>query len=406
MGWKLPESKHFVLLSLSLAIVGGGATMLAAGEAVISSLFGFLTITLICALAMEERKLAKAIDEHERARESYEAIVGKLPIGLLATRNGQVLFSNSVWSRSHGEDLSSLLDSIHAVDRVHLLEALDRAEKSATPFAQTIRVQTNRGTIHYETYGTPVSDAAGNLKHVLMFCVDVTPVFQAKNELVRKHREVDEKNYQLNAALRQVEHSVESIVRTMVRAVEAKDPYTAGHSERVRQYAVWMGEDLGLSKYEMRILDHGATIHDVGKLGVPDEILTKPGALTTAEYATIKLHTVKGAEIVADIDMFRDCVPIVRWHHERLDGSGYPDGLKGEDIPFLARLVAVADVFDAMTSSRSYRAKMDKQEALTIMAQDVASGKLDAIAFDTLCGVISSRGTIDLEQSQGQSQAA
>jgi len=406
MGWKLPESKHFVLLSLALAIVGGGATLLAAGEAVVSSLFGFLTITLIAALAMEQRKLAQAIDGHERAKSSYESMVGKLPIGLFASYKGHVLFTNETWSSIHGTDNNKVFDSIHAVDREQLLLELSCAEAKLEPFTLTMRAHTPLGDVHYESYGTPVLNELGELRHVLVFCVDVTRIVQAKNEVLLKHREVDEKNYQLSAALRQVEHSLQTMVQTMVKTVEVKDPYTAGHSERVKQYSVWMGEVLELSRYEQRILSYGAIIHDVGKIGIPDEILTKPASLTPDEFETIKQHTVIGANIVADIDMFRDCVPIVRWHHERMDGSGYPDGLRGDDIPFLARLVAVADVFDAMTSNRSYRSRMTLEDVLDTISRDVAAGKLDAIAFDALRTVVRNRGMIPQIDSGLQPKAA
>jgi HD-GYP domain-containing protein (c-di-GMP phosphodiesterase class II) len=406
MGWKLPDSKQFILLSLALAIVGGGATMLSAGEAVVSSLFGFLTITLLCALHMEKRKLVRAIHGHERAKAAYEGMVGKLPIGLIATLRGQVLFINEIWARAHGEKLEEVFESIHPVDREHLLKALSICEKDLQPFTLTARANKGNGVAHYEVYGTPILNERDELRHVLLFCVDVTQIVQAKNELHRKHREVDEKNYQLNAALRQVEHSIQAMVQTMVKSVEAKDPYTAGHSERVRQYSVWIGEELGLSKYELRILDYGAIIHDVGKIGIPDQILTKPASLTPEEFETIKQHTVLGANIVADIDMFRDCVPIVLWHHERLDGSGYPDGLIGEDIPFLARLVAVADVFDAMTSNRSYRAQMTIEEAFEQMEGDVRAGKLDPIAVDALRQVVASRGVLSQIDSVREERAA
>lgn len=406
MGWKTPDSKQFILLSLALAVVGGGATLLSAGEVLISALFGFLTITLLCALNVEKRRLTRAIAGHEKARMAYEEMVGRLPIGLVGTLGGDVLFINETWARNHGGRLEDVFNALHSVDREHLLKALSICERDLQPFTLTVRAMKGSNQVHYDVYGTPILDEKQSLRHVLLFCVDITQIVMAKNELARKHREVDEKNYQLNAALRQVEHSVEAMVQTMVKAVEAKDPYTAGHSERVRQYSERMGEVLGLSKYEMRILGYGATIHDVGKIGIPDEILTKPSSLTKEEFEAIKQHTVLGANIVADIDMFRDCVPIVRWHHERLDGSGYPDALLGEDIPFLARVVAVADVFDAMTSNRSYRTQLSQARALEEMDGDVRAGKLDPMAFDALKQVVADQGLVPQKDALGQNVAA
>ncbi len=381
-------------MGLACATIGGGLSIYLEGPWAIVVLFGLVMTMLLTAVLQKEHALIHAIDEHERAKQEYEAMVGKLPIGLFATLRGSVLFTNETWAKTHGCEAGQLFEHLNAIDREQLLIALERAETDLLPFSLTLRANALTGTIHYEAYGAPVSDSHGRLRHVLVFCVDVSPIVKAKNEVSRKHREVDEKNYQLNAALRQVERSLETMVETMVRAVEVKDPYTAGHSARVRQYSVWIGEHLDLSSYELRILSYGALIHDVGKIGIPDEILLKPSLLTAEEFETIKVHTIHGANIVADIDIFRDCVPIVRWHHERLDGSGYPDGLAGDDIPFLARVVAVSDVFDAMTSNRSYRKQVSGDDALDIMAQDVAAGRLDAIAFDALKTVVLNRGMI------------
>jgi HD-GYP domain-containing protein (c-di-GMP phosphodiesterase class II) len=381
-------------MGLAFATIGGGLSVYLDGPVIVVVLFGLVMTMLLTAVLQKEHELVKAIDEHTRAKLEYDAMVGQLPIGLFATLRGHVLFTNETWARMHGSNLDGVFDHINAIDREQLLVALERAEADLNAFAMTLRANTLLGTVHYEAYGSPVTDEDGRLRHVLVFCVDVSPIVKAKDEVMRKHREVDEKNYQLNAALQQVEHSLETMVETMVRAVEVKDPYTAGHSARVRQYSVWIGEHLGLSAYELRILSYGALIHDVGKIGIPDAILLKPSFLTPAEFETIKEHTVHGANIVADIDMFKDCVPIVRWHHERLDGSGYPDGLSGDDIPFLTRLVAIADVFDAMTSCRSYREPIDMHDVLEVMAQDVAEGRLDAIAFDALKNVVHERGMI------------
>ena len=406
MGWKLPSMRQFVLMGLAFAAIGGGLSLYLEGPTVIVVLFGLVMTCLLTAVLQREHELLGAIGEHTRAREEYEAMVGQLPIGLFGMLGGQVLFTNETWLRTHGSSPDTLLDSIHPLEREPFLRAVREAESGHKPFSMPIRVESHTGTVNYEAYGSPIYGPDGSVKHVLVFCVDVSPIVRAKNEVVRKHREVDEKNCQLNAALTQVERSLENTVAAMVRAVEIKDPYTAGHSSRVRQYSVWVGEHLGLSKYELRILSYGALIHDVGKIGIPDEILGKPTILTPAEFEAVKLHTVYGANIIGDIDLFKDCVPIVRWHHERLDGSGYPDALVGDEIPFLARVVAVADVFDAMTSNRSYRSEIPPQDALDIMAQEASQGRLDAVAFEALRAVVSARGAIPQVEAESARRAA
>lgn len=137
--------------------------------------------------------------------------------------------------------------------------------------------------------------------------------------------------------------------------VEAKDPYTRGHSDRVSELSVLIGKKLGLDEKTLHILKIGGLFHDIGKIGIPDSILLKESRLDDAEYSQIKNHPTIGAHMLGDADIFRDILPIVKHHHERFDGTGYPSQLKGSDIPYMARIAAVADTFDAMTSKRTYR---------------------------------------------------
>ncbi|GAB4278334.1 MAG: hypothetical protein Kow0056_10530 [Coriobacteriia bacterium] len=150
----------------------------------------------------------------------------------------------------------------------------------------------------------------------------------------------------------------------LVSAVDAKDEYTGSHSLAVAEYATAIGVELGLSSEERKLLERAALLHDIGKIGTPGDILRKPGRLDEGERLVINEHSAMGAQIVDSIPFLRDVVPIIRHHHERWDGSGYPDGLWGEEIPRLARILAVADAFDAMTSDRPYRTAKSVDEAL------------------------------------------
>ena len=154
-----------------------------------------------------------------------------------------------------------------------------------------------------------------------------------------------------------------STVWALAAAVDAKDGYTHGHSQRVAQYAVTLGRELGFDQQEVERLELSAVLHDVGKIGVPEAVLNKPGRLTTAEMTIMRTHPEKGADILSSIRAMRDIVPGVRHHHERFDGMGYPDGLKGGNIPLSARIILVADTFDAMTSTRPYRTAMPVRAA-------------------------------------------
>ncbi|MDR7499589.1 MAG: HD domain-containing phosphohydrolase [Armatimonadota bacterium] len=161
-----------------------------------------------------------------------------------------------------------------------------------------------------------------------------------------------------------IESSYSEALFALVAAVEARDRYTKGHSARVSQMAVLIGEEMGLSGAELRSLGRGGLVHDVGKLAVPDAILSKPGRLSPEEYEVVKRHPVNGYDVVKRIASLRDELPIVLYHHEWYDGRGYPQGLAGERIPLAARITAVADVYDALTSERPYRPPLTEEEAL------------------------------------------
>lgn len=162
-------------------------------------------------------------------------------------------------------------------------------------------------------------------------------------------------NDELKEASQKLEQAYMESIETLRYTVEAKDPYTRGHSDRVSEYSVLIGKYLGLSEEDLHTLKVGGLFHDVGKIGIPDAILLKPGKLTNDEYSEIKNHPAIGVHILSNAKIFSQIIPIVKHHHERYDGFGYPSNLKGEDIPYFARIAAVADTFDAMTSRRTYR---------------------------------------------------
>ena len=179
------------------------------------------------------------------------------------------------------------------------------------------------------------------------------------HEIKRINEELAETNQKLEKAY------MESI-ETLRYTVEAKDPYTKGHSDRVAAYSVLIGKKMGLSEDEQKTLMVGGLFHDIGKIGVPDTILRKPDRLTDDEYSEIKNHPSIGAHILAPATIFKEIIPIVKHHHEKYDGKGYPSQLKGENIPLFARIAAIADTFDAMTSKRTYR---DELPLETVIAE-------------------------------------
>jgi putative two-component system response regulator len=178
------------------------------------------------------------------------------------------------------------------------------------------------------------------------------------------------------AAIDRLEEA-EAILFALAQSIEHRDKYTAGHCERLAWYSVTLGGTLGLPRPQLLALHRGGFLHDIGKVAVPDAILYKRGALTEEEWTIMRMHTTKGEEICRAMKSLRPVLPIIRSHHERLDGSGYPDGLCGEDIPLSARILQVADIYDALTTTRPYKGPLSSEEAFQVLDDEVARGWRD-----------------------------
>ena len=186
--------------------------------------------------------------------------------------------------------------------------------------------------------------------------------------------------------------SAHAALGAFARAVEAKCPYTLGHTERVTDLAVRLGARVGLSAAERETLRRGAMLHDIGKISVPDAILNKPARLTAEEFALIQRHPCEGVRIVEPLRSLRSALPLIRWHHEKLNGTGYPDGLTGDRIPKPVRVLAVADVFDALASDRPYRPALSPAECLVVLRKEAADGGLDPEVVEALAAELDGTG--------------
>jgi len=182
----------------------------------------------------------------------------------------------------------------------------------------------------------------------------------------RSHLErlVEERTAKLQQAYRILKKTHLDSVKVLVEAIDAKDPYTRGHSDRVTRMSLKIAFQLGFAEDRLESLEYGALLHDIGKIGIKDEVLLKPGTLDSEEYQYIQEHPLIGIKIIEGLDFFKDKIPMIRHHHEHYDGSGYPDGLLGAAIPVEARIIAVPDAFDAMTSARPHRGMMPLQDVL------------------------------------------
>jgi HD-GYP domain-containing protein (c-di-GMP phosphodiesterase class II) len=190
----------------------------------------------------------------------------------------------------------------------------------------------------------------------------------------------------------QLQRGVYQSLLGLANAIDAKDPYTRGHSDRVSRWSRRLGVALDLEPHAVEIVAQAGLLHDLGKIGVPEHVLRKQGPLADDEWALMRRHPLIGAEIVAPLDFFAAGALVIRHHHERVDGRGYPDGLVGDQIPVGARIVAVADVYDALTSDRPYRKALDRATALAYLGRE-AGRSLDEDAVATFIGLV--RGSRD-----------
>ncbi|MGV3614562.1 MAG: HD-GYP domain-containing protein [Fimbriimonas sp.] len=367
---------------------------------ILSAMLTVAALILLRGTAAREQELEEAEHEAARSEAARQQVAENLPIGFYTFGPDQIQYTNEAWRRlveqEEGEEPTVALGrALHPDEREAVMAALRDAVATGSGFGFGHRFVTRAGDIrHVESRGVPILDERGTLEHVVGFSIDVTARVRTRDLLESKTREVEATNARLRQALGDLEENFEAMVHTLVKAVEAKDPYTAGHSERVMEYSVRVGRALGLSPHELRVLRMGALIHDVGKIGVPDAILTKPSALTDEEFAIVRTHPEVGAGMIEGIPKFRECVPIVLLHHERLNGSGYPFGVFGTEIPLGVRIVAVADCFDAMTSTRAYRKGLDPAVAIEALWKSVAEGALDEKIVAQLADTVRRDGLI------------
>src|SRR5207253_2268108 len=174
----------------------------------------------------------------------------------------------------------------------------------------------------------------------------------------------------------------EAVLFTLARSIEEKDPYTEGHCARLAEYSARLGEHIGLSAPEIKALRRAGVVHDIGKVAVPDTILLKPARLTRTEQLILWRHPVIGERICFPLKSFQMVLPIIRHHHEKMNGTGYPDCLQGEDIPITARVLTIVDVYDALTTERPYKEALGEDQALAVMKKEVKKGWWDPRLFD------------------------
>jgi putative nucleotidyltransferase with HDIG domain len=297
-----------------------------------------------------------------------------LLLSLLATAVPVALLA-AVLARQHGRfDAPAALAVAGSVAVAMVLSALV-ARSVTRPLAEVVRgaLDIARGR-----FGREVRVRAGN---------EIGDLAYTFNHMSRELASYDAENRRLIAAL---ESGYLETIRSLAAAVDAKDPYTRGHAERVAALAVEIGRALALPPSSLQALQYGGILHDIGKIGIPDAILAKRTPLAPDEMALVRDHPRIGAEIVAGVEFLKEAVPAIRSHHERWDGSGYPDGLAGERIPLVARIVNIADTWDACTSRRPYQDPIPKDAVIGIL-EGLRGAQTDPAVHDALLEVVRRR---------------
>jgi PAS domain S-box-containing protein/putative nucleotidyltransferase with HDIG domain len=236
-------------------------------------------------------------------------------------------------------------------------------------------------------YLTPVPDKKGLTSSFVLAMVDITDLKDKEKRITDSRDAFFNMLKELDFSYKELKDLYEGLIHSFVYAIDAKSPWTKGHSERVTRYAVSIAEELRLDDEEIDNLRIASLLHDIGKIGTYDVILDNPRKLTTTEIKLINLHPVKGEKILKPIKQLQHLLPIIRHHHERIDGKGYPDKLKGDNIPFLARILCIADSYDSMTSNRPYRPAKTKQYAISELTR-CSNTQFDARAVRAFLSVL------------------
>jgi putative nucleotidyltransferase with HDIG domain len=345
----------------------------------------------------------RSLEAFELAGDERGAAIAYHNLGMAATQRGALGEAEESYGKSL--EIAARVGDVYLEGLCHLNlgevcharqqygDAMQRAERALATFEQ-IGARMDKsdayrliGMVFRDTGRPALADE--RLRAAAMIAVDTGWVLgqaEASRELARLYQETgrnQEALTLLNTAhglfnrldarvdlvdvarkMAQLEGAYLAVVRDWGQSIESADRYTHGHCERVADYAVAMARELGLSTMEQATLRLGAYLHDVGKVRVPHEILNKPGRLTEEEFEIMRLHTVYGVELLEGVEFPWDLKSLIRWHHEKLDGTGYPDRLRGEEIPIGAQIIGIVDVYDALTTTRSYRTAMTREQAL------------------------------------------
>jgi|Deesub1362A_J573_1020465.scaffolds.fasta_scaffold00004_34 putative nucleotidyltransferase with HDIG domain/PAS domain S-box-containing protein len=309
-----------------------------------------------------EKKLEQVLSE-------WKMIIDSMPIGvMLIDKDFSIIRANAYISKLTGISTKELVSK-------KCYEVIHKQDKAINncPLVKSMETLTGETLEYYDSelkkflrvYCSPLFDENGSIKAFVHSFVDITDLKEKERKLTESRNAFLNMLKDLDMSVKELRGLLNDLVLAFANAIDAKSHWTKGHSERVARYAAEIAKEMGLREKEIETLKTAALLHDIGKIGTYDVILDKPEKLSPEEAALVKQHPVKGVEILTPIKKLQDILPIIKHHHERIDGKGYPDGLKGEEIPLSARILHVADSFDSMTADRPYRPSPGREYAIS-----------------------------------------
>jgi PAS domain S-box-containing protein/putative nucleotidyltransferase with HDIG domain len=284
---------------------------------------------------------------------------------------GKFTYLNKAWEKTHGYRIHEMIGRTFAD-----FQKPETAEKEWQVFQRLLNAEplTGHETLHTSKSGkeiyltlnaVPIIDSNNQVIGIQGTAFDITKRVNEEEDFRNSKEAFFNMLEDVNEAFKELEALFTGLVRTMINALDAKSPWTKGHSERVAMIAKEIAKKMGFDEEELKKLWLAGILHDIGKIATYDYLLDKPGKLTKEEFEIVKKHPGQGAKILQEIKQLKEIIPFIRHHHERLDGRGYPDGLKGDDIPIYARIMHVADSYDSMTSDRPYRPAPSQEYAVS-----------------------------------------
>jgi len=310
-----------------------------------------------------ERKLYQKKLEH--AAEEWRTTFDSMPYGVfLIDRDSNILRANKYASLTFEVPFGNIKGKLY-YEMVPDSQFKKHPSVQNNSYLKDIEFYNKKLNKYFKQYVAPIPDHEGITKAFVVSLVDITKTKEDEHRLVESKDAFFNMLKELDVSYKGLKDLHESLIHSFVNAIDAKSPWTKGHSERVTSYSVAIATKLGFPEKDIEILRIAALLHDIGKIGTYDQILDKPGKLTDEEFALIRMHPARGEEILRPISQFTNLLPIIRHHHERLDGKGYPDRLKNDEIPFPAKIISIADSYDSMTSDRPYRHAPPREYAIS-----------------------------------------